>query len=135
MGNDRVVPKQVGTRDVEIASRVRSRRLECGLSLVKLAKQIGVTHQQLQKYERATNRIGAGRLQLIAGALGVPVSYFFSDHKREKFQDAWTAGANGSFEFLRTRGATRLIRAFSKIESAQDRLHLIKIAEALADES
>ena len=56
---------------------MRSRRLECRLSQTELADRIGVTFQQVQKYEKGVNRIGAGRLQRISEALEVPISFFF----------------------------------------------------------
>src|SRR5438105_13563521 len=61
----------------EVVRRVRARRLECRLSQTDLADRIGVTFQQVQKYEKGVNRIGAGRLQRISEALEVPISFFF----------------------------------------------------------
>ena len=63
--------------DVLVGTRVRIRRVELGLSQTQLANALGVTFQQVQKYEKGTNRIGASRLHAIAGVLRVPVSYFF----------------------------------------------------------
>src|SRR4029079_9175660 len=62
--------------DVLVGSRVRVRRLELGLSQTALANELGVTFQQVQKYEKGTNRIGASRLHDMARVLGVPVTYF-----------------------------------------------------------
>ena len=64
-------------RDGEVGRRVRTQRLAKGLSQTELGERIGVTFQQVQKYEKGTNRIGAGRLSRIAQALEVPVAYFF----------------------------------------------------------
>src|SRR5215203_2065436 len=64
-------------RDAEVGRRVRSKRLECSLSQTDLADRVGVTFQQVQKYEKGVNRIGAGRLQRISEALGVPITFFF----------------------------------------------------------
>src|ERR1043166_4842022 len=69
--------RRADNRDAEVGRRVRSRRLECRLSQTELADRIGVTFQQVQKYEKGVNRIGAGRLQRIAEALEVPISFFF----------------------------------------------------------
>src|SRR5687767_11662651 len=63
--------------DVLIGAKVRLRRKELGLSQQKLAATLGITFQQIQKYEKGTNRIGAGRLMEIAASLGVPITYFF----------------------------------------------------------
>lgn len=65
--------------DVAIGQKIHALRISLGLSRQQLADRIGVTHQQLQKYEKATNRISAGRLAAIAQAVGKPVSYFFED--------------------------------------------------------
>src|SRR5580765_340562 len=76
--------------DVLVGTRVRIRRVELGLSQTELANALGVTFQQVQKYEKGTNRIGASRLHAMAGVLRVPVSYFFPapgdgfDHERAR---------------------------------------------------
>src|SRR3954469_12919070 len=69
--------RRADLRDAEVGRRVRSRRLECRLSQTQLAEKIGVTFQQVQKYEKGVNRIGAGRLQRIGEALDVPITFFF----------------------------------------------------------
>src|SRR5947209_12593543 len=69
--------RRADARDEEVGRRVRSRRLECRLSQTELANRVGVTFQQVQKYEKGVNRIGAGRLQRIAEALEVPITFFF----------------------------------------------------------
>lgn len=63
--------------DVFVGQRVRDRRKETGLSQTQLGKEIGVTFQQIQKYEKGTNRMGSSRLVRIGRTLGIPVSYFF----------------------------------------------------------
>src|SRR5436189_681918 len=63
--------------DVHVGSRVRLRRMMLGMSQEKLGESLGITFQQIQKYEKGTNRIGASRLQHIARVLTMPVSYFF----------------------------------------------------------
>jgi transcriptional regulator with XRE-family HTH domain len=88
-GDDKKVrARRADSRDAEVGRRVRSRRLECKLSQTELADRIGVTFQQVQKYEKGVNRIGAGRLQRISEALEVPISFFFgagaTDAGREK---------------------------------------------------
>jgi transcriptional regulator with XRE-family HTH domain len=71
---DRGRPNQT---DVAVGQRIRAFREDANLSQTALADQIGVTFQQLQKYEAGTNRVGAGRLMLIARALNVPITAFF----------------------------------------------------------
>src|SRR5258706_13748740 len=65
--------------DLHVGSRVRLRRMMLGMSQEKLGERLGITFQQIQKYEKGTNRIGASRLQHIARVLSVPVSFFFED--------------------------------------------------------
>jgi DNA-binding Xre family transcriptional regulator len=76
------VPKRSPDRvDIEVGRRVRTFRLQKEWSQEKLADQLGLTFQQVQKYEKGSNRIGAGRLQRIANILEIPVADFFTSHK------------------------------------------------------
>src|SRR6266480_4207999 len=93
--------RRADNRDAEVGRRVRSRRLECRLSQTELADRIGVTFQQVQKYEKGVNRIGAGRLQRISEALEVPITFFF---------DATPHGAE--------RGASSLESAFGLMQTS-----------------
>ena len=65
--------------DIHVGSRIRLRRTMLGMSQEKLGESLGITFQQIQKYEKGTNRVGASRLQNIASILNVPVSFFFDD--------------------------------------------------------
>jgi transcriptional regulator with XRE-family HTH domain len=65
--------------DIHVGSRVRLRRNMLGMSQEKLGEMLGITFQQIQKYEKGTNRVGASRLQAISTVMNVPVSYFFED--------------------------------------------------------
>ena len=65
--------------DIHVGSRIRLRRTMLGMSQEKLGEALGITFQQIQKYEKGTNRVGASRLQAISGILNVPVSFFFED--------------------------------------------------------
>lgn len=65
--------------DIHVGSRVRLRRNMLGMSQEKLGEHLGITFQQIQKYEKGTNRVGASRLQAIASVLKVPVAFFFED--------------------------------------------------------
>src|SRR5438045_5271403 len=69
--------RRAGPEDVEIGRKIRAPRLERGLSQTGLADGIGLTFQQVQKYEKGTNRVSAGRLQRIADMLDVPVVFFY----------------------------------------------------------
>jgi transcriptional regulator with XRE-family HTH domain len=126
--------RRADSRDAEVGRRVRSRRLECRLSQTDLAKKIGVTFQQVQKYEKGVNRIGASRLERISEALDVPVSFFFGSGS------ATTAavprelgkGAESIFTFMQTSGAVRIVKAFHKIKSRKSRELLVGMAEEMA---
>jgi len=116
--------------DAEIAKRVRALRLQRGLSQTELSDALGVTFQQVQKYERGMNRISAGRLFRIAEVLDVPVAFFFADFKQQRVSEPHSVAID--FDFLQTGGAMRLIRAYSRIPSGAIRLSLVRLAETLA---
>jgi transcriptional regulator with XRE-family HTH domain len=119
--------------DAEIAKRLRALRLKRGWSQSDLGNVLGVTFQQVQKYERGTNRIAAGRLARIAETFEVPVVFFYAEdeaRRREPSAESVTV----EFDFLQTDGAMRLARAYSRITDAGVRLSLLRLAEHLADE-
>ena len=74
-----MIAKQPKPRDIEVARRVRARRIEVGMSQEKLGEKLGLTFQQVQKYEKGYNRIGSGRLFQISQILDVPVAFFFEN--------------------------------------------------------
>jgi transcriptional regulator with XRE-family HTH domain len=127
--------RRADNRDAEVGRRVRSRRLECRLSQTELADRIGVTFQQVQKYEKGVNRIGAGRLQRISEALEVPISFFFDGKSgtagSPKLETG--SGAESIFGFMQTSGSVRIVKAFHKIKSRKARQLLVEMAEELAD--
>jgi transcriptional regulator with XRE-family HTH domain len=115
-------------RDIEVGHRVRAFRLQKGLSQEKLADQLGVTFQQVQKYEKGTNRIAAGRLQRIAEILEVPITDFFSHHR-----GIGTAPSEAS-ELMDTAVAVRLVRSFSRIRDAKIQQAVLYFVEQVAGE-
>jgi len=119
-------------RDAEVGKRVRTLRLQRGLSQTELGALINVTFQQVQKYEKGTNRISAGRLQRIAEVLSVPVSFFFGFDERPKTSTAQVMDLE--FSFLQTEGALRLARAYARIKQPSVRLQLLRLTEAIAGE-
>jgi len=139
MKQAKVVDKHVRARradgrDAEVGRRVRSRRLECRLSQTELADRIGVTFQQVQKYEKGVNRIGEGRLQRISEALEVPISFFFGAAGGGPAPTKeLNSGAESVFGFLQTSGSVRIVKAFHKIKSRKARQLLVEMAEELAD--
>jgi transcriptional regulator with XRE-family HTH domain len=120
--------KQPDPRDVEVGHRVRAMRLEKGMSQGKLGDQLGVTFQQIQKYEKGTNRIGAGRLQRISEIFNVPVSAFFSSPGSK-------APSESLFELVDASAALRLLRAYSRISSPALKQALTTLAEEIAEQS
>lgn len=120
--------------DIFVGSRVRLRRLMVGMSQEALADRLGVTFQQVQKYEKGTNRISASRLQAISDVFRVPPSFFFQDD-----DSAVPAGAvheTGDVStFVSSKEGLDLNRAFLKIEDAGVRKSIIALATALSKAS
>jgi transcriptional regulator with XRE-family HTH domain len=100
------VEKQVAAQmDQQVAARIRARRIDQGITLQALARQIGVAFQQAHKYERGLSRISAGRLYHVACALSVPVEFFFTAGPLLK-ESRWEAGGPARAEAEGTAGAT-----------------------------
>jgi len=118
-------------RDGEIAKRLRALRLQRGMSQSELGNVLGVTFQQVQKYEKGTNRVSAGRLQRIAETFDVPVAFFYSGEGRRTESGSYSVAKE--FDFLQTNGAMRLVRAYSRIANSSVRLKLLRLAEDLAE--
>jgi transcriptional regulator with XRE-family HTH domain len=118
--------------DVHVGARVRMRRIEIDMSQQILGGHIDLTFQQIQKYEKGANRIGASRLQAIGKILEVPTAYFF-----EGAPGGWEGVAgdrkeNTFVEFLGTRDGQALIVSFSEIQDAELRRSVIDLVERLA---
>jgi transcriptional regulator with XRE-family HTH domain len=129
-----MAPRGGDPLDAEIGKRVRTLRLQRGLSQTELGSLINVTFQQVQKYEKGTNRISAGRLQRIAEVLSVPVSFFFTGFD-DKYKETTSATpVDVEFSFLQTEGALRLARAYARIKQPSVRLQLLRLTEAIAGE-
>ena len=120
--------------DVYVGSRVRMRRLLLGLSQERLADQIGVTFQQVQKYEKGMNRIGASRLQKIAEVLSASPSYFFQQDDAPLTLEGleMQQKADPVSEFLRSKEGLMLNRAFLKISDPQIREKIVSLVKAMA---
>ena len=123
--------------DKRLGARVRARRLELEFSQERLASLIGVTFQQIQKYELGTNRISAARLLLIARALDAPVSRFFEGIEvlGPGQTGAGAADDVASLEFaLAAPGATELVLSYAKIENPKVRSRVLKLVRAMVKE-
>ncbi len=117
-------------RDREVGQRIRAQRLICKMSQEELGDRVGITFQQIQKYEKGTNRVAAGRLIRIAEILAVPVSFFLEgpDHNAARSNDQ----INSALSFLKTAGAVRLLRAYNQIGASEIRQALVELAEQVA---
>jgi len=131
--------------DVHVGSRVRLRRTLLGMSQEKLGEALGLTFQQVQKYERGANRVGASRLFDLSRVLDVPVSFFFDDMNDQlKTQTpALIAGvgeldeppAHFDHDPMAKRETLELVRAYYRISDPQVRKRVYELAKALADAS
>jgi transcriptional regulator with XRE-family HTH domain len=125
--------------DKHVGGRVRMQRMMLGMSQEKLGDAIGLTFQQVQKYEKGANRISASRLQQIADVLGVPVTYFFDGAPglpRVSSRDTEDAPAPELLtDFLGTSDGIALAKAFTRIRRAKVRRGIVRLVEELtADE-
>jgi transcriptional regulator with XRE-family HTH domain len=123
--------------DVHVGSRIRLRRNLLGMSQEKLGEGLGITFQQIQKYEKGTNRVGASRLQAIAAILGVPVSYFFENAPTGDTVVAGLAEESADYvaDFMNSAEGLQLNRSFVKITDSRIRKKVIELVKALSLES
>src|SRR5688500_9267841 len=121
-------PKKPTSTDEYVGVAMRSRRMELGLSQIDLAKAIGVTFQQVQKYEKGTNRVGAGRLSKIANALQVPVTYFFQVVNGPDSPEVKPR----TLESLKLPGASALLGHYANIKDPAHRKAVVDLARSLA---
>jgi len=125
--------KQANPIDIQVGNRVRIRRMLIGMSQEKLGDLLGLTFQQVQKYEKGVNRIGAGRLYEVARILNVPVDFFY-----EGVGDA--PGLSGSevappvLEFVSSGEGLQLSLAFMKIKDAKVRKRVLDLVKSLSEE-
>jgi transcriptional regulator with XRE-family HTH domain len=130
--------KRPNPTDVHVGSRIRMRRNMLGMSQEKLGENLGITFQQIQKYEKGTNRVGASRLQAIASILDVPVAFFFDDAPGREAGDltGMSEGRPASFvmDFCSSGEGLQLNRAFVRIGDAKIRRRIIDLVKALAAE-
>jgi transcriptional regulator with XRE-family HTH domain len=126
--------------DKHVGSRVRMRRMMLGMSQEKLGDALTLTFQQVQKYEKGTNRIGASRLQQISHILQVPVAFFFegAPHLNDGAMLAETAETAPSptyvSDFLATSDGLSLTKAFMRIPDAKLRRRIVDLVQQIAGE-
>ena len=119
--------KRTAEADKRVGACVRAARVKAGLSQSKLATELGITFQQLQKYEKGKNRIAVSTLLLIADALSLPVQSFFDSVERQ-------ASDGSDWPDLLSKDNIRLIRAFSNIGDAEVRRRIMGLILAVTDD-
>ena len=137
----RRVPGVADPVDVHVGSRVRLRRTLLALSQEKLGEAVGLTFQQIQKYERGANRIGASRMYDLSHVLDVPVSFFFKDMPDEiKKRDDTPSDSLGAHTLkeadkdpLTRRETLELVRAYYKVGNAAVRKRVFELIKSLAE--
>ncbi len=121
--------------DIHVGSRVRLRRMMLGMSQEKLGGQLGITFQQIQKYEKGTNRIGASRLQHISTVMSIPVAYFFEDAPATPGTApglSESASSDYVVDFLSSTEGIQLNKAFVRIRDPKLRRRIIDLVRAAA---
>jgi transcriptional regulator with XRE-family HTH domain len=123
--------KTLGAIDMHVASRVRERRMVLGMSQTKLAATLGLTFQQVYKYEQGKNRISAGRLYDLSKLLGVPITFFFEGIVGSYPTALLASGRHN--DPLDPREATELFAAYRAISDSAVRRRLRQLAKAFAE--
>ena len=127
--------KSPNSVDRHVGARIRMRRSMLTLSQTQLGDALGLTFQQVQKYEKGTNRVGASRLQHIASILQVPVSFFFEEipiNRTEPTQISDTPSPESVTAFVSTTEGLKLIRAFTTIKNTTLRRCIVHLVEQIA---
>jgi transcriptional regulator with XRE-family HTH domain len=130
-----MVKKVPNPIDKHVGSRVRMRRMMVAMSQEKLGDALGLTFQQIQKYEKGTNRIGASRLQQISLILKVPVSFFFEGAPGASI-DGFEEAASAAYvtDFLGTPDGLALVKAFTAIENPRLRRRIVELVQEIGGE-
>jgi transcriptional regulator with XRE-family HTH domain len=127
-----IAPRKPDAVDVEVGQRIRIQRLESGLSQTSLAEQLGVSFQQVQKYEKGETRVSAGRLTAIAKILGIPVFTFFGAHDAGTIERSDCGVAFSPLKLLTVPGALQLLRTFAEINDGKMRRSIVNVVENIA---
>ena len=136
--------------DIHVGSRLRMRRNLIGLSQEQLGKSLGLTFQQIQKYERGINRMGSSRLFQVSKTLSVPVAYFFEEMPASILGGAAQPGfaegeqaplgndaaaeQHNDYDIMRRRETLELVRAYYRIKNGKQRRKLYDLIRSMADE-
>ena len=125
--------------DVHVGGRVRLRRTMVGMSQDKLADSLGLTFQQIQKYEKGVNRIGASRVFEISRILGVPIQFFFDDYDADTgrsygFAEAGPDDGAAMMELLNSPEGVQLCKHFASITDPKIRKRVLELVKSLSDD-
>ena len=130
------VTKKANPIDAQVGSRVRIRRMLIGMSQERLGELLGLTFQQVQKYEKGVNRIGAGRLFEVSRILGVPIDFFYegvASQGEGGFSES--EAAPPVMEFVSSGEGLQLSLAFMKIKDPKVRKRVLDLVKSLAEET
>ena len=135
MAVQKIRPKSPSWVDAYVGSRVRLRRRNLGLSQEKLGEAVGITFQQVQKYEKGINRIGASRLLDIAKCLNVPISFFFPKDEADSMSLDRSAEPTGATAQLAvTPEAVELVQLFAEIADPDLRKKIVSLVRVLSQQ-
>ncbi len=126
-------PRTPDLVDIEVGQRIKIQRLVAGLSQTELGENIGVTFQQVQKYEKGANRVGIGRLTRIARALNVSVNSFFEG--RDTIEHVAQEGVESPLSLLTDPHAFRLLQAYSRLTDGEMRRSIVELVDRVAVKS
>jgi transcriptional regulator with XRE-family HTH domain len=132
-----VPKKQANPIDLQVGNRVRIRRMLIGMSQERLGDLLGLTFQQVQKYEKGVNRIGAGRLFEVSRILNVPIDFFYEGVAAQLAGQPGMSEPEGAppvMEFVSSGEGLQLSLAFMKIKDAKVRKRVLDLVKSLAEE-
>jgi transcriptional regulator with XRE-family HTH domain len=124
--------KNRNTVDEHVGARIRMQRMVCGLSQTKLGNAVGITFQQIQKYEKGMNRVGASRLQQIANVLKVAPDFFFDETSAKAIDISGSKETSLLDVFISSREGIALSKAFANIRDAKTRRSIVSLVQQIA---
>jgi len=128
------VKKSARPVDKHVGKRVRMRRLMLNMSQTEVGRALGVTFQQVQKYEKGTNRVSASRLQHLSEILSVPIPFFFEGAPgTDGDKRADTAGMSFVHDFVATSDGLALVKAFIRLKDRRLKRSIVELVEQIAE--
>jgi transcriptional regulator with XRE-family HTH domain len=121
-------PRSPDAGDAAVGPRIRAARRKLDMSQTDVADRLGITFQQLQKYENGKNRVSIGRLSHIADILGLSITFLLTGKEEKRDERGYDEGN----DLLKTAGALRLIKAFDRMKNRDARVALVELAESAA---